>query len=287
MDKFIKHQIINLKNHSEYSEKWVQKIISDDPSVLGLGDLILKDNERSQPSGGRLDLLLADPESNRRYEVELQLGKTDESHIIRTIEYWDYERRRFPQYEHCAVIIAEDITSRFLNVISLFNGVIPIIALQIKAIKIESNIALFFTTVIDELTLGKEEEEDAPPTDRSYWLKKSSKEMMSACDLIKNEINEFAPGFELKYNKYYIGMNKEGVSKNFVTLYPRKTNMILTVRIDQNEETSSQLSESDMEILTYDRQWKNYRIKLGKNDYEKNKELLKDLMQKAYGEYPY
>jgi hypothetical protein len=28
-------------------------------------------------------------------------------------------------YEHTAVIVAEDVTSRFLNVISLFNGFIP------------------------------------------------------------------------------------------------------------------------------------------------------------------
>jgi len=69
------------------NEKWVQKIIGDDPSILGLGDLILKDKERVQPRAGRLDLLLQDSDSARRYEVEIQLGKTDESHIIRTIEY--------------------------------------------------------------------------------------------------------------------------------------------------------------------------------------------------------
>jgi len=45
-------------------------------------------------------------ESTRRYEVEIQLGATDESHIIRTIEYWDIERKRYPQYEHTAVIVA-------------------------------------------------------------------------------------------------------------------------------------------------------------------------------------
>jgi hypothetical protein len=57
-----------------------------------------------------------------------RLGMTDESHIIRTVEYWDTERRRWPQYEHVAVIVAEEITGRFFNVISLFNGFIPIIA---------------------------------------------------------------------------------------------------------------------------------------------------------------
>jgi len=205
MDKFTKHQIINLKGHPEYNEKWVQEIISKDPSILNLGDLQLKDTERPQPGGGRLDLLLYDPESNRRYEVELQLGKSDESHIIRTIEYWDYQRRRFPQYDHCAVIIAEDITSRFLNVISLFNGIIPIIALQMKAIKIGDNITLFFTTVLDELSLGTvEEDQDTSPTDRNYWLNKCGKEMMMVCDIIKEDINTFAPGFECKHPVCYM-----------------------------------------------------------------------------------
>ena len=61
------------------------------PALLGLGEVDVKDVERSQPHGGRLDLLLYDPLANTRYEVELQLGATDESHIIRTIEYWDTE----------------------------------------------------------------------------------------------------------------------------------------------------------------------------------------------------
>ena len=60
--------------------------------MLGLGDVILKDKERIQPHAGRLDLLLQDADGSRRYEVEVQLGATDENHIIRTIEYWDLER---------------------------------------------------------------------------------------------------------------------------------------------------------------------------------------------------
>lgn len=122
-----------LKDHPEINEKWVQDRICEDPSILGLGDLVLKDKERLQPRAGRLAILLQDLEDDRRYEVELQLGRTDESHIIRTIEYWDIEKKRYPQYDHCAVIIAEDITSRFLNVISLFNSAIPIIAIQMAA----------------------------------------------------------------------------------------------------------------------------------------------------------
>jgi hypothetical protein len=90
-------------------------------------------------------MLLSDPDSATRYEVELQLGPTDETRIIRTIEYWDIERRRYPQYEHVGVIVAEDITSRFLNVIGLFNGFIPLVALQVQALAIGDQVTLSFT----------------------------------------------------------------------------------------------------------------------------------------------
>ena len=108
-------KIVRLKDHPGISEAWVQQILFENPSLLGLGKLYGRDKERVQPSGGRLDLLFQDDDTNTRYEVEVQLGATDETHIIRTIEYWDLERKRFPQYEHVAVIVAEEITARFFN----------------------------------------------------------------------------------------------------------------------------------------------------------------------------
>jgi hypothetical protein len=92
--RFVKARPVSLKAHAQYNEKWLQREIAEDPSLLGLGDLTVKDVERRQPRAGRLDLLLTDPEAATRYEVEIQLGATDESHIIRTIEYWDIEKSR-------------------------------------------------------------------------------------------------------------------------------------------------------------------------------------------------
>src|SRR3989442_941686 len=45
-------------------EKWVQARIIENPRLLGLGDLSVKDKERIQPAAGRLDLLLVDPETS-------------------------------------------------------------------------------------------------------------------------------------------------------------------------------------------------------------------------------
>jgi len=183
--RYIKLERVFLQNHPDLDERWVQGRIAEDPAILGLGDLILKDKERNQPRAGRLDLLLQEPESNRRYEVEVQLGFTDESHIIRTIEYWDIERKRYPQYEHCAVIVAEDITSRFLNIINLFNGTIPLVAIQMQAFRLnDDNIGLVFTTVLDELSRGlvDDDEEVQEVADRAYWESRGSKATLAMVD---------------------------------------------------------------------------------------------------------
>lgn len=285
MDKYVKSQVISLKQHSEFTEKWVQSKIEEDPSIIGLGELILKDSERPQPSGGRLDLLLHDPESNTRYEVELQLGKSDETHIIRTIEYWDYQRKKFPQYKHCAVLIAEDITSRFLNVVSLFNGNIPFVAIQMKAIKVEGVVTLFFTTVLDVLTLGTEEEDELEVVDRKYWESKGSKESLKLADALFEIVQEVAPGFTLKYNRHYIGLSTQGISKNFISMTPRKKAILLSAKLPQADEIQALLEHTDMDILAYDRQWNQYRVRLTDKDIQQNKTTLLQLVQKAYAAY--
>jgi hypothetical protein len=285
METYVKSQVISLKEHPEFSEKWVQARIAEDPSILGLGDLTLKDSERPQPNGGRLDLLLHDPDTNTRYEVELQLGKSDESHIIRTIEYWDYQRKKFPQYNHCAVLIAEDITSRFLNVVSLFNGNIPFIAIQMKAIKVENMVTLFFTRVLDVISLGTEEEDELEIVDWKYWENKGSKESLKLADTLLAMVDEVAPGFALKYNKHYIRLSKQGVSKNFISMVPRRKVILLSAKLPQADETQAMLEQTDMDILAYDRQWNQYRLRLTEKDIQQNKDTLLELMKKAYTAY--
>ena len=193
-------------------------------------------NGDSLAQGG--SICCSDTETQRRYEVEIQLGATDESHIIRTIEYWDIEKKRYPQYDHCAVIVAEDITSRFLNVISLFNGTLPLIALQMQALKVGENMTVVFTKVMDELERGladDDEAAEAAPTDRSYWEKRATTETVALADQMLNVLRELDPSLNLKYNKFYIGLEKDGQPFNFVTFsseeeIPRLPSQIATYR---------------------------------------------------------
>jgi len=237
------------------TEKMVQEQIADDPSILGLGKLELRDKERIQAHSGRLDLLLQDPETLKRYEVELQLGATDETHIIRTIEYWDIERKRYPQYEHTAVIVAEDITSRFLNVIQLFNGSIPLVALKMTAFKVNDAIALTFVKVLDEMTLGlvDEDEPKAEPTTRESWETKASKKTLTDTDELLKLVREVQPKAALNYNIGYIGLEIDGASRNFVAFRPKRAHVIIEFKLpDQGEEMKGRIEEVGMRTVAYD-----------------------------------
>lgn len=283
--KYVKPERLSLRNQPEYSEKWVQQLIAEDPSILGLGDLVLRDQERLHPRAGRLDLLLQDAETKRRYEVELQLGSTDEAHIIRTIEYWDIERKRYPQYDHCAVIVAEDITSRFLNVISLFNGTIPLIAIQMQALRIGENVTLVFTTVMDEFSRGLvDEDEDAAaaPTDRAYWEKRSSKGSLALADELLVVVKDFDPSLELKYNKFYIGLSRDGQPFNFVEFKPQKNVLKLELALPQTDDLDAKVEAAGFDAMDYDTQWKHYRLRLTKSDLSSKADALRDLMKLAY-----
>ncbi|MEY5049163.1 MAG: hypothetical protein RLZZ175_2522 [Bacteroidota bacterium] len=287
MAKLYKPEKISLLNHPIIKESWIQDQIANDPSILELGDLILKDKERSQPRAGRLDLLLQDAVSKRRYEVEVQLGKTDEAHLIRTIEYWDIERKRYPQYEHCAVIIAEDITSRFLNVISLFNGSIPIIAIQMSAYKYGDDIALIFTKVLNEMQRGlvDEDEEVREVTNREYWLKRGSQDTVKLADDMLDIIKTFSNGFELKYNKFYIGLAKDGITNNFAIFRPRKKDLNIEIKLNQSEEIQSKIEEAELDDMGYDNSWGSYRIRVSKNELKQKIEIFRFLLETAFNNY--
>lgn len=282
--KYVRPERVRLAGNSEFSERWVQDRIAEDPSILGLGDLVLRDKERRQPRAGRLDLLLQDTEVGRRYEAEIQLGATDESHIIRTIEYWDTERKRYPQYDHTAVIVAEEVTGRFLNVIGLFNGFIPLVAIQMQAFRLGDQITLIFSTVLDQLTLGlvDEDEEVAEVTDRDYWEKRGSKITLETTDQLLGIVREIDHELTLKYNKFYIGLARDGQPNNFVVFRPKKEKVSVELRLPRLEETEHKLEAAGLQVLPYNIAWGRMRVQVSKGDVDTHRQLLMSLIQQAH-----
>lgn len=280
-------ETIKLKNSPEYNEAWLQKQIAETPSILGLGDLNLRAKEKIL-TYGRLDILLEDSDSDNptRYEVEIQLGDTDESHIIRTIEYWDLERKRYPQYDHVAVLVAEGVTGRFLNVLNLFNGNIPLIVLKLDAFKIENDIALHFTKILDRVQLGVPEEEEASePANRAYWEKRSCPEMLKISDALLGIVKAVEPNIEENYNRYYIGLLRNNVAANYCYFKPKKAFVHMFFRIGKPDDEQMKRLE-DVDIEAEYTKWNVLKMKFSQNSTSQQIELIKqfvELAKKNYG----
>lgn len=284
---YAKAEKIKLKTSPDFNEAWLQDRIAEDPSIIGLGDLTLIQRERTQGKAGRLDLLLSDPDQDRRYEVELMLGATDASHVIRTIEYWDIERRRYPAYEHVAVLVAEDVTTRYLNVLALFSGSIPLIAIQLEAMKIDDKIILSFVKVLDQTDLRVDDEEEQAskqPADRAYWESKASPETVSMADDILKVINEASSrAYELNYNRQFIGLTDGGRSRNVIVHRPRKKHMRLTVRVRDGDRWLDRLEEAGVEAKI--RKGNHLILTFPRSSLEANRELIDEIIKTAVREY--
>jgi hypothetical protein len=146
--QYVRGTRLTLKHHPEFNERWLRDLVVNDPAVLGLGPLVVTAVERLQQSGGRLDLLLQ--QERRRYVVELMLGSINESHIVRGLEYWDQECRAHPECEHWMVLVAEGLGGRFHNVLRLLKSTVPLIALQLTALRVAESVTLSFTPVLDD-----------------------------------------------------------------------------------------------------------------------------------------
>lgn len=273
---------VSLKN-LEFNEDWLQARIAENPQILGLGELDLIERERKHKSG-RLDILLADTQNDKRYEVEIMLGQLDESHIIRCIEYWDIEKKRYPHYEHCAVIVAEDITSRFLNVLSLFNGQIPLIAIQLNALKIGNQIVLDFVKVMDQFSLRRDDTAEVKlvETNRDYWNKRATKKTVDIVDELLEILNaNLDSPQQLNYNKYYIGLNDGSKSRNFVYFKPKKQFTHVYFELENQESWVEKLDELGISATSNK---KNLQVTVSPKQVSQNIEILTELI-KASVEY--
>ena len=264
-------QAVSLRD-AHFDEYWLQDQIFENPNCLGLGELEAIAKERQQSSGGRLDILLKDPEDDTMYEVEIMLGETNETHIIRTIEYWDNEKRKFPMRQHYAVLVAEHINRRFFNVVHLLSLSIPIIAIQVSLLSINGQKTLFFTKVLDTY---EEVDDGSPPDDkiydREYWLARRKWTVEAA-----EEMNRLVGGVlnqsELNFVKNYVAITVDG--SNYMVFRKRSHNKsLLEFRMTTSlqDQTAGLL---DARNITYVRKPSKFFITVDKAMIAANSELF-------------
>ena len=283
--KYAKHERLWLKSDSPFNENWLQERIAEDPAILGLGQLEVLQRERTQDRAGRLDLLLADSPKNRRYEVEIMFGAADPSHIIRCIEYWDIERRRYPFYEHVAVLVAEDITGRYLNILGLFAGSIPLIVIQLNALKVGEQIVLDFVPVLNQTSLRRDDKTQTTTrgSSRDEWVAYAGEKIITLVDQMLGMINEKAEvAQQLNYLQQYIGLKDGARSRNFVYFLPRKKFIYLQLTESVGDEWPSRLEEAGLPVT---QEGNELKVTIEPDDFAKQQSVIRELLHAVVSSY--
>jgi len=264
-------------------EYWLQDIIYSNPEKLGLGKLVAVRKEKKQSSGGRLDILLKDPNDNTMYEIEVMLGETDPSHIIRSIEYWDNEKRRYPQRQHFAVLIAESFDRRYFNVIQLLSLNVPMIAIQADLLEVGNEKVLNFTKILDVYVEAEEEEEASPVTEKT-WREKAPWTLELA-KLYFNLIKDEEKDIDFKYTQSYISIVVNG-KNNYKFDKRTKPNSVIwfPVKEDEKMEVVKKLLD-DNKFVYGENKYKELNFTFDKSILNKNKELLFKLHEIRTKEY--
>lgn len=193
-----------------YDETWLQKEIEKNPSILGFDNVKLNLREKSQPTGGRIDFLLIDQDEQKMYETEIMLGSTNPDHIIRVIEYWDIEKKRYQNYDHYPVLVAEDFERRFFNVIQLFGHFIPIIAIKIMLIEVGGKKSVISTRIYSE-QIDQELEPEINTVNEEYWVNNAPEVVESAREFLNLAYPNIFSNLKINYSvKSYISLLYNG-----------------------------------------------------------------------------
>ena len=116
-----------------------------------------------------------------------------------------------------------------------------------QALKIGDQVTLVVSKVVDEFTRGfvdEDEDAEAAPTDRADWEKRASKASIHLADEFLAIAREIDPSLELKYNKFYIGVSRDGQAFNFILFRPRKSAINVSIKLARSDDIDAKYRRS-------------------------------------------
>jgi hypothetical protein len=140
---FVKLERTHLKNNPAVGEAWIQDCIAADPEILGLGALSVI--QRESFGNGLEQLVVTRPGSAKSYSLLVQCGSTDEVQLVRAIESWSKASAA------TAVLVSEEISARYLDLMTTLRGSGRLAAIQMQAMKVGGQMTVIFTNVAGEL----------------------------------------------------------------------------------------------------------------------------------------
>ena len=169
--------------------------------------------------------------------------------------------------------------------VSLFNGFIPLVVIQLQGMEVNGAFTLVATRVVDALPLGTEEEEEegSGTADRSYWEQKASPASVQLVDELARLVQaEVESEFQLNYAKRSIGLAQRGLVHTFVTFVPRKQHVVMCFKLPQSEELTERFEASVFKMLTYNQNAGQYQITVDRAGLETERTGLTHFIRAAH-----
>jgi predicted transport protein len=105
---------------------------------------------------------------------------------------------------------------------------------------------------------------------------------MGLPDQLLTMLKELDSSLEFNYNRFYIGLSKDGLPYNFVSLNPKRKFLRLSVNLPQSDELDAKIEQAGIEDLEYEKRHGNYRLRLTRDTIQSQTPLLKELAHDAY-----
>jgi hypothetical protein len=283
-------QEVSLKSHKGYSEGWLERQIIKNPSILKLveGKLEVVRSQLRQGKERRLDLFLKALDEDTYYSVELMLGELDESHLVRTIDYWLRNQLAFADkdWEHVAVVVAESISeSGCRRVARWLADNAPLVAIELRAISVDGRLAVQPFTVFDGRDREEELDLDRPQldSDRDYWLKKASEKTLKLAEEIASVLPKIDSKLRVSYRHGFLGVTAQNRPANFVSFHPKKSFVKAKARVGDAEAWARRLEKGGLDVVRI-RPGQSVQFKVSAALSRIQRKLWRDICQTAYNE---
>jgi len=212
------------------------------------------------------------------------LGETDPSHIIRAIEYWDNEKRRYPQRQHFCVLVAESFDRRYFNVIQLLSQNIPMIAIQADMIELHGQHILHFSKILDIYVEPEEEIEAAKATEKS-WREKANWTLIASkkyFDIISN----ITKNISLNFTQSYISIMINGKNAYWFDKRTKPNSFFgFTVKDEEKEQAIRKLLTENNIEFNFNNKYKDFSFIISESFFDENRDLFQKLHELRFREY--
>lgn len=282
--------LVDLKAHRGYSEDWLERQITKNPAMLGLtdGKLEVVRTQLRQDKERRLDLLLKAPDEGTYYSVELMLGELNASHLVRTVDYWLRNKDAIADkdWEHVPVVVAERISETgWRRVARWLADVSPLIAIELRAISVDSRLAVQCFTVFDGRDHQEELDIQVPQVELGpdYWVKKASEKTVAVAQDVGSILPKIDSKLRLSYKQEFIGVMAQNRPANFVTFNPKKSFVRARVTVTESETWAKRLKKAGVDVFRV-KSGKSVHFRLRDKPSGSQRKVLKEMFQAAFEE---